>query len=242
MNAYSPCRPTSDTAVRSECLALSVSSPTLKSVRHRLRSTNNGMSESGWLAIVAGLRNDWTRPLTTSASVGMEAVNSYGCGRDAWMCDQGLARGVLERLIRRQDDGRGPHALMLERHTGRHRALLGERLDRAQQLLPRHDDAAVGRDERLFRAVDDRSHAFLDRRILHGEALDAAVAASRLLRGAIHQVVVVLVGDRPVVRIHLGVDALAVAHRRQLRLRQRARRVIVEAPRPAVLVVNRDPE
>ena len=109
-----------------------------------------------------------------------------------------FARGVLERLIRRQHarrrnapaDDRG-------RRPGDH-AVLGERLDGAEQPLARQDDAAVGRDERLFGAIDDRSHALLQRRVLHREPFDAAVGPARLLRGAIHQVVVVLVRERTI--------------------------------------------
>src|SRR6185312_16410349 len=63
------------------------------------------------------------------------------------------------------------------------------------------------------------------------------------LRRAVHQVVVVLVGDRPIgAGDDLAVDALAVLHGLALGIGDRARRMIVVAPGPAVLVVDRDPE
>ncbi len=65
-----------------------------------------------------------------------------------------------------------------------------------------------------LRAVLDRPHAFLHRGILHREALDAAVGAAGLLGGAVHQVIVVAIGDRleragNEFRVHAG----ALAHR-----------------------------
>ena len=55
------------------------------------------------------------------------------------------------------------------------------------------------------------------RRILDREAFDAAVGPAGLLRGAVHQVVVVLVGERPVGAGHVfAVHALAGLHRRAL--------------------------
>ena len=60
---------------------------------------------------------------------------------------------------------------------------------------------------------------------------------------AVHQVVVVLVGKRAIGAGHvLDVNPLAVTHRGDLVIGERARRVVVEAPRPAVVVVNRNPQ
>ncbi len=75
-------------------------------------------------------------------------------------------------------------------------ALFRQRLRRPHQAMTRHDDAVVGRDQVFLGAVDDRPHAFLQRRILHGNAFHAAVGLAALLRLAVDQVVVVLVGHR----------------------------------------------
>src|SRR5262249_45705524 len=105
------------------------------------------------------------------------------------------------------------------------------------------DDAVVGRDQVLLGAIDDRPHAFLQRAVLDGDPLDAAVAVTALLRGAIHQVVVVLVGERPIRSRHvLAVHALAVQHRLALGGGDVAGGMVVVAPGPAVFVVDRTPE
>ena len=84
-----------------------------------------------------------------------------------------------------------------------------------------------------LRAVLDRPHAFLDRGVLHGDGLHAAIGLVRLLRGAVHQVVVVLVDHRPErAGDQADMDAAAVAHHVQLVIGQRARRMVREAPRP----------
>ena len=51
--------------------------------------------------------------------------------------------------------------------------------------------------EILLGAVDDRPHAFLQRAILDRDAIDAAIGLAAPLSVAIHQIVVVLVGERP---------------------------------------------
>ena len=112
-----------------------------------------------------------------------------------------------------------------------------------QQLLPGLDDAAVGGNQPLLGAVDDRAHALLQRRVLHRDALHAGVGVAALLGLAVDQVVVVLVLQRPVgAGDVLAVHAVAVLHRLHLGCGQRADRVVVERVRPAVLVVDRDPE
>src|SRR5215475_6458596 len=59
----------------------------------------------------------------------------------------------------------------------------------------RHDDAVVSRYESLLRAIDNRSHTFLNRSILHGKTLNAAKASAGLLSCAIDQVIVIFVGQ-----------------------------------------------
>src|SRR4051812_16217045 len=128
--------------------------------------------------------------------------------------------------------------------AGRYHALVGQGLGRAYQTVAGHDDAVVGGDEVLLGAVDDRPHAFLQRGVLDGDAFDAAVVAAGLLRGAVHEVVVILVRHRDEVGARDGgrMDALARLHRVAFGRGERPRDVIVEAPRPAILVVDRDPE
>ena len=71
----------------------------------------------------------------------------------------------------------------------------------------------------------------------------AAEGAAFLLRLAVHQIVVGLVGGRDVGARHIGdVDALAGLHRLALLVGERARHLVVEAPGPAVVVVDRHPE
>ena len=75
------------------------------------------------------------------------------------------------------------------------------------------------------------------------DAEHAAVGAAFLLRLAVHQVVVGLVGGGDVGAGHVGdVDALAGLHGLALLVGERARHLVVEAPGPAVLVVDRHPE
>ena len=61
----------------------------------------------------------------------------------------------------------------------RHRFAFGRGLGRAQHHLARHDDAAIGRAQVLHGAVLDRAHAFLDRGVLHGDAVDAGGRCGR---------------------------------------------------------------
>src|ERR1700745_922927 len=124
-----------------------------------------------------------------------------------------LFRGILVGLVARQHDGGRANLLVFGGDAGRNRALFHQGLGGPQQAVARHDDAVVGRDEVLLGAVDDRSHALLDRAVLHAEALNPAIAAARFLGGAVHQIVVVLVGGRPEgAGDAFDVNALAVLH------------------------------
>src|SRR4029079_12806601 len=215
------------------------------------RATNGSLAGSSAMTLVARTRafGSWMRNRSAAAvvmradslSTAVPASERGVGGRRAR--DHRLARAVLEGLVRRQHDRRRPHALVLAGDAGRRAPLVDERLDRLEQPVPGHDDAVVGGHQVFLRAIDDRPHALLQRGVLHADALDAAEGPAGLLRGPIDQVVVVLVGERTVgARLDLDVDALAVAHRRQLRGRQLADRVVVEAPRPAGVVVDGDPE
>src|SRR5215831_3897823 len=124
-----------------------------------------------------------------------------------------LFGGVLERLIRRQHHRGRAHLVVRRIDAGRRDAFLRQRLGRAHQAMARHDDPVVGGDEVLLGAVADRSHALLQRGVLDREAGDAAKRLAGLLRRAVDQIVVVLVGERPIAtRRVLAVHARAVAH------------------------------
>src|SRR5262245_32900612 len=154
-----------------------------------------------------------------------------------------LFGGVLERLIGRQHHRGRAHLVVRGIDAGRRDAFLRQRLGRAHQAVPRHDDPVVGRHEVLLGAVADRSHALLQRGVLDREAGDAAERLAGLLRRAVDQIVVVLVRERPIAaRRVLAVHARAVAHGVDLAGGERANRMKVVAPGPAILVVDRDPE
>src|SRR5262249_57969737 len=106
--------------------------------------------------------------------------------------------GVLERLIRGQHHRGRAHLVVRGIDAGRRDAFLHQRLGRAHQAVARHDDPVVGGNEVLFGAVADRSHALLQRGVLDGEAGNAAEGLAGLLRRAVDQIVVVLVGERPI--------------------------------------------
>jgi len=98
-------------------------------------------------------------------------------------------------------------------------------------MLPRHDDAVVGRDQVFFGAILDRAGAFLDRGVLHGDAFDAGIGFVVLLRQAIDHVIVVFVDHRAErAGNEIDVDAAAVVHDFQLVRRQRPRRMMRKAP------------
>src|SRR5436190_21751475 len=121
--------------------------------------------------------------------------------------------------------------------------LVHQILDGPQQPMPRHDDTVVRRDEILLGAIDNRTHAFLHRRVLHADACDAAERLAGFLRRAVDQIIVVLVGYRPEGAGHVfDVNTLTVSHRLDLIGCQRARGEVVEAPGPAILVIDRNPK
>src|SRR5262249_707171 len=122
-------------------------------------------------------------------------------------------------------------------------AFLHQRVGRPHQAVARHDDPVVGGNEVLLGAVAGRSHALLQRGVLDREAGDAAEGLAGLLRRAVDQIVVVLVGEGLVAAGGvLAVPARAVAHGVDLAPGERAYRMKVVAPGPAILVVDRDPE
>src|SRR5262249_15877876 len=113
---------------------------------------------------------------------------------------------------------------------------------RLAQADTRHDHAVVGRDQVLLAAVLNRTHALLDRRVLHGDAGDAAIGLVGLLRGAIDQVVVVLVHHRPQTPGYkCDGDAAPIAHGIEPGRGERPRGRVGEAPGHAVLVTARPP-
>src|SRR5215468_364643 len=179
--------------------------------------------------------------LALSLSIAVQAL--HRCRGHAWAGHQGVPGGVLEGLVARQHHGRRSHPLVDWIDARRPFALVHERLDGAQQAVARHDDPVIGRHQVLLGAIDDRPHAFLNRGVLHAEALNAAVASARLLGGAIDQIVIVFVGKRTErAGRTFDMDALAVAHRRHFGVGEIADRVVVEAPGPAILVIDRNPE
>ena len=108
--------------------------------------------------------------------------------------------------------------LVLRIDAGRNRPLLRQRLRGPHQAVPRHDDAVVGRDQILLGAVDDRPHAFLQRRVLHGDARDAADMSCRpaARRDPSDSRCPGWRAADSVPGMYVHVDALAVAHRRAL--------------------------
>src|SRR5262252_3706839 len=154
-----------------------------------------------------------------------------------------LFGSVLERLIRRQHHRGRAHLVVRRIDAGRRDAFLHQRLGRPHQAVARHDDPVVGGNEVLLGAVADRSHALLQRGVLHREAGNAAEGLAGFLRRAVDQIVVVLVGERAIgAGGVLAVHARAVAHGVDLAPGERAYRMKVVAPGPAILVVDRDPE
>src|SRR5262249_60353962 len=81
------------------------------------------------------------------------------------------------------------------------------------------------------------------RGILHRDAEDTAVGALHLLCVAIDQVVVVLVRQRSERAGHVrAMDALALLHMAPFLLRQRTIGAEVDAPGPAMVIVDRHPD
>src|SRR5262245_8170086 len=124
--------------------------------------------------------------------------DSHGHRRHCRAGDQRFARGYFERLIRRQDDGRRTHSLVRWVDAGWRHTFIGESLHGQNHPDTRHDDAIVGRYQPLLSSIDNRSHALLNRGILHGKTPDAAEGSAGLLGAAIYQVVVLFVGEWPI--------------------------------------------
>src|SRR5580700_6386026 len=157
--------------------------------------------------------------------------------RHARLAVERFLGAILERHVWLQHHRAGADLLVLDVDSGRRHAFVEERLGGAHQAVPRHDDAVVGRDQVFLGAVADRAHAFLQRGILHGEAGDAAIGAAGFLRGAVDQIIVVLVGKRPERGIDFAMHAGAILHGIDLGLAQRPHRMEVVGPGPAILVV-----
>src|SRR5262245_39344690 len=96
--------------------------------------------------------------------------------------------GILEGLVRRKDQRGRTNPLVRDIDARRRHVPFHQALDGAQQAMPGHDDAVVSGDQVLLGTVDDRAHAFLQGRVLHGDTGDAAVRPPRLLRVAVDQV------------------------------------------------------
>src|SRR5215468_2908093 len=140
------------------------------------------------LELGASIRNRASAAVDILAlSLNIEVQSLHRCRRYARARHQGISGGVLEGLVPRQHHRRRSHALVHRIDAGGEFALVYERLDGAQQPVASHDDPVVGRHQVLFGAIDDRPHAFLDRGVLHAEALNAAVASTGLLSDAIDQ-------------------------------------------------------
>ena len=113
---------------------------------------------------------------------------------------------------------------------------------RAGEFAAGHCDAGVGQAQIFHGAVLDRAHAFLQGRVLHGDAFHAAIGAACLLAFTIHQVVVAPIGSGNESAGHIGyMNAFACNHRGALIGSQIAVGVVIDAPRPAIMIVNRDP-
>src|SRR5436190_1112164 len=92
-------------------------------------------------------------------------------------------------------------------------SLLDQRLRGAHQTMSCHYDSVVGRDQILLGSIADRSHALLQGSVLDREAGYSAKRFAGLLRGAIDEIVVVLVGQRPIgARNVFAMHAGTVAH------------------------------
>src|SRR5262245_34323865 len=151
-------------------------------------------------------------------------------------------RPFLRLHIAVEQHAGGAHALPVGRERRRLRAVL-QRGRRFVEETPGHHDRAVGRKQLLVLVVLDRSHAFLQRRILNGEAEDAAVGALLLLRTAIDEIVVVLVGQRTERAGLVGtMDAFALLHVMAFLGGQRFARMEVDTPGPAIVIVDRHPD
>ena len=104
-------------------------------------------------------------------------------------------------------------------------------------------NAAVGAGQVFSGAVYYGAHAFLQRRVLNGNAVYAAVQLAGALLVAVHQVVVAFVGQGNKGSGHvLAVHAGTGIHGLYLVGRKCTGGVVVKAPSPAVFVVNGHPK
>src|SRR6266699_6845436 len=150
--------------------------------------------------------------------------------------------GALLEIGVHGDDERGrAHELGLRAQPRRLAAFLNF-VPGFYQTLARKDDSAVGGPQMLLGPVSDGSHAFLHRRILHGEAPDAVVVAAALLLGAVDQVIVAAVGrrtERP--GYQLGMNAVAVLDELDMLLGYGMGGMKRHRPRHAIFVVHGHP-
>src|SRR5690606_35485377 len=94
----------------------------------------------------------------------------------------------------------------------------------------------------LVLAILYRPHAFLQRCVLDRKAEDSAICALFLLRLPINEIVVVFIGLwAPATRLIFAMNAFARLHVRPLGFRKRPVGAEIDAPSPAIVVVNRHP-
>src|SRR5712691_13149602 len=101
--------------------------------------------------------------------------------------EESVLRAFLVVLSDRQLDRAGAHALRNRIESG-YALAFARRLGRPKQAASRPDDSLVGHAQMLPGAVLYRSHRFLERGILHRDALHAAVGAAAFLRAAVDQI------------------------------------------------------
>src|SRR5712691_11289684 len=155
--------------------------------------------------------------------------------------EETVLRAFLVVLSDRQLDRAGAHSLRNRIESG-YALAFARRLGRPKQAASRPDDSLVGHAQMLPGAVLDRAHRLLQRRILHRNALHAAIGSTVPLHRAVEQVVVRLVGERnESAGSVLHVNPRAVFHGLHFGRAQRPTRVVIDAPCPAVLVVDRHP-
>src|SRR5262245_44565336 len=183
-----------------------------------------------------------TRFMRSGRAASVVSACSDGIDRLLQAVGQMLLRPFLRLHAAAEQHAGGAYALPV----GVERRRLGAFLQRGRRLVKKasgHHDRAVGRQQLLVLVVLDRPHAFLQRRILDGEAEHAAVGAVFLLRAAVDEIVVVLVCQRAeragLVR---AVDAFAFLHVVPFLVGQRLLRMEIDAPGPAIVIVDRHPD
>src|SRR5262249_50151009 len=119
---------------------------------------------------------------------------------------------------------------------------LPKRDRRIVEKTARHYDSAVSRQKLLVLVILNWSHALLERRVLRGETKHATIGAQILLRRTVHEVIIVLVGNRAEGAGLIGtMNALAFLHVASLDHGQRLVGVKIDAPGPAIIIVDRYP-